>query len=275
MVAGAVAGVTACGGSPTGPTPPPRPPPPPPVVNNAPVIKSITVAQSRVEVEQDVDVTAEVENTETNPDQLTYEWSATAGTFTGSGRTVRWRLPKGTTPTPVDVTITLTVIERYTEVVNSVVLTRENRVTSAASPFRAHDSDAELRRISIEFLVYLFGNSAISPSACLVDFSDSCRGKQDELRDIEHNRATFVILSAQATVATVSISADRMSADVIAPCVFRDREIANGHEGTSSGDCFLTAVYERNRWWLCSSSFVNGSRQFSMRSFAQRRKRDG
>jgi len=267
LVAGAVAGVTACGGSPTGPTPPPRPPPPPPVVNNAPVIKSITVAQSRVEVEQDVDVTAEVENTETNPDQLTYEWSATAGTFTGSGRTVRWRLPKGTTQTPLDVTITLTVIERYTEVVNSVVVTRENRVTSAASPFRAHDSDAELRRISIEFLVYLFGNSAISPSACLVDFSDSCRGKQDELRDIEHNRNTFVILSAQATVASVSISADRMSADVIAPCVFRDREIANGHEGTSSGDCFLTAVYERNRWWLCSSSFVNGSRQIPMREF--------
>ncbi len=174
--------------------------PPPPVVNNAPVIRSIGVALSRVEVEQDVDVTAEVENTETNPDQLTYEWSATAGTFTGSGRTVRWRLPKGTTPTPVDVTITLTVIERYTEVVNSVVVTREHRVTSAASPFRAHDSDAELRRISIEFLVYLFGNSTISPSACLVDFSDSCRGKQDELRDIEHNRATFVILSAQATV---------------------------------------------------------------------------
>jgi hypothetical protein len=185
--------------------------------------------------------------------------------FDGSGRSVRWRLPKGSTQTPVDVTISLTVIERYTEVVNSLVITREHRVTGAASPFRVHDSDAELRKISIEFLVYLFGNSSISPSACLVDFSDSCRGKQDELRDIEHNRNTFVILSAEATVGSVWISGDRLSAEVIAPCAFRDREIATGREGTSRGDCFLTAVYERDRWWLCSSSFLSGSRQISMR----------
>ena len=145
----------------------------------------------------------------------------------------------------MDVTIHLTVIERYTETVNSIVLTRENRATGDASPFRAHDSDAELRKISIEFLVFLFGNSSVSPSGCLVDFSNNCRGKQDELRDIEHNRNTFVILSAEATVASVSISPDRQSAEVIAPCVFRDREIATGHEGTSRGDCFLTAVYER------------------------------
>jgi hypothetical protein len=263
LVTTALGGWTACGGSPAGPTPPPPPPPPPPVVNNAPVIRSIRVALSRVEVDQEVEVTAEVEDAETNPDQLTYEWSATAGTFTGTGRTVRWWLPKGATETPVNVTVSLTVVERYTEVVNSIVLTREQRITQSAAPFRAHDSDAELRKISIEFLVHLFGNSTISPSACLVDFSDSCRGKQDELQDIEHNRKTFVILSAQATVASVSISSDRMSADVIAPCIFRDREIATGHEATSSGDCYLTAVYERDRWWLCSSSFLNGSRQIA------------
>jgi hypothetical protein len=243
-------------------------------VNNAPVIRSIRVALSRVEVDQDVEVTAEVEDAETNPDQLTYEWSAPAGTFSGTGRTVRWRLAKGAAQTPLDVTINLTVVERYTEVANSIVITREQRVTQSAAPFRAHDSDAELRKISIEFLVYLFGNSTISPSACLVDFSDSCRGKQDELQDIEHNRKTFVILSAQATIASVSISSDRMSADVIAPCIFRDREIASGHEATSSGDCYLTAVYERDRWWLCSSSFLNGSRQISMFESFRRARRE-
>ncbi|HEX7780397.1 MAG TPA: hypothetical protein VF424_14215, partial [Vicinamibacterales bacterium] len=255
--------------------PPPPPPPPPPVVNNAPVIRSIGVALSRVEVEQDVEVTAEVDDAETNPDQLTYEWTATAGTITGSGRTVRWRLAKGATQTPVDVTVSLAVVERYTETVNSLIITREHRVTQSAAPFRAHDSDAELRKISIEFLVYLFGNSNVSPSACLVDFSDSCRGKQDELQDNENNRRTFQILSAQATVASVAISADRLSADVIAPCVFRDREIATGHEATSSGDCYLTAVYERSRWWLCSSSFLNGSRQISMFDFFRLNRRRG
>jgi hypothetical protein len=273
LLTGALGGWTACGGPPAGPTPPPPPPPPPVVVNTAPVIRSIRVAASRVEVDQDVDVTAEVEDAETNPDQLTYEWTATAGTFTGSGRSVTWRLPKGATETPVNVTVSLVVVERYTEVANSLVLTRENRVTQSAAPFRAHDSDAELRQISIEFLVYLFGNSSVTPPACLVDFSDSCQGKQAELQDIENNRRTFVILSAHATVASVSISGDRMSADVIAPCTFRDREIATGREATSTGDCYLTAVYERERWWLCSSSFLNGSRQVSMFEYFRRSRR--
>jgi hypothetical protein len=268
LVAAAVTGVSACGSSPAGPTPPPPPPPPPPpVVNNPPVIRSITVAATRVEVDQDVDVAAVVEDAETNPDQLAYEWTAAAGTFTGRGPNVRWRLPKGSAETPVNVTMTLTVIERYSQTVNSLIVTQENRATASSPPVLAHDSDAELRKISIEFLVYLFGNSSISPSACLVDFSDACRGKQDELRDIEHNRNTFVILSAEATIASVSISPDRQAAEVLAPCVFRDREIATGGEGTSRGDCFLTAVYEQNRWWLCSSSFLNGSRQISMLEF--------
>ena len=108
-------GWLACGGSPSGPTPPPPPPPPPPpVVNNLPVIRSISVSRSRVEVEQDVDVVAEVEDTETSPDQMTYEWSAPVGTFSGTGRMVHWRLSKGSTETPVDVAISLTVVERYT-----------------------------------------------------------------------------------------------------------------------------------------------------------------
>jgi hypothetical protein len=245
-------------------------------VNNAPVVKSVTAAIARVEVDQDVEVVAEVEDAETPVDQLTYEWAATVGTFSGSGRTVHWRLPKGSAQTPVDVTISLTVVERYTETQNGLVITREQRATGSAAPVRAHDSEAELSKISIEFLVFLFGNSSVSPGDCLVDFSDACRGKADELRDIEHNRRTFVILSAEATVASIWISADRNSAEVIAPCVFRDREIATGGEGTSRGDCFLTAVYERNRWWLCSSSFLNGSRQISMTEFfLQRRKRGG
>jgi hypothetical protein len=236
----------------------------------------VNVAIARVEVDQDVEVVAEVEDAETPVDQLTYDWSATVGTFSGSGRTVRWRLSKGSTETPVDVTISVTVIERYTETQNGIVITREQRATGSATPFRAHDSEAELTKISIEFLVFLFGNSSVSPSACLVDFSDACRGKADELRDIEHNRDTFVILSAEAHVANIWISPDRNSAEVIAPCVFRDREIATGGEGTSRGDCFLTAVYERDRWWLCSSSFLNGSRQISMfEFFRQYRKKGG
>jgi hypothetical protein len=244
-------------------------------VNNPPVINAIRVSASRVEVEQDVEVTADVTDAETNPDQLTYEWTATAGTLSGSGRSVHWKLAKGSAQTPLDVTITLVVIERYTEVQNSVVVSRENRVTQAAEPLRAHDSEAELTKMSLTFLVDYFGNSSVSPDACLVDFSDSCRGKVDELHDIERNRQTFVILSAEARVANIWISPDRMSAEVTAPCVFHDKEIATGKEGTAKGDCFLTAVYERNRWWLCSSSFLNGSKQSPLQLLFQRKRDDG
>jgi hypothetical protein len=245
-------------------------------VNNAPVIHAVRVSAARVEVEQAVEVTADVTDAETNPDQLTYEWTTTAGTVSGSGRVVQWKLAKGAAQTPLDVTVTLVVIERYSEVQNSIVLTRENRVTQASEPFRVHDSEAELTKMTLTFLVDYFGNSRISPEACLVDFSDGCRGKVDELHDIEHNRQTFVIQSADARVANIWISPDRMSAEVTAPCAFHDTEIATGNEGTSKGDCFLTAVYERNRWWLCSSSFLNPStsQRLPLR-FLFQRSRDG
>jgi hypothetical protein len=259
----------ACGG-PSVPTPPP--PPPPPVVNNAPVINAIRVSASRAEVEQDVEVTADVSDAETNPDQLTYEWTATAGTLSGTGRGVHWKLAKGAAQTPLDVTVTLVVIERYTVVQNSVPATRENRVTQTSEPIRVHDSEAELTKMSLTFLIDYFGNSNVSPDACLVDFSDSCKGKSEELQDIEHNRQTFVLLSTQAKVSSIWISPDRMSAEVTASCVFHDKEIATGKEATTKGDCLLTAVYERNRWWLCSSNILNGSTQQPMRYLFQRRR---
>ena len=42
-----------------------------------------------------------------------------------------------------------------------------------------------------------FSASNVSPDACLVDFSDNCRGKSDELSDIEYNRSHFFILGAR------------------------------------------------------------------------------
>lgn len=246
-----------CGGSPAVPSPPiPPPPPPPPVVNTPPVINSITIPVTRSEVEQDVDVSADVSDAETPAESLIYQWSANAGTFSGEGRSVRWRLPRNSATTPVEVTVTLTVVERYQD--PQIKVTSENRATKSGNSFWADDSDRELSDMTRRFLVDYFGHSEISPEACLVDFSDSCSGKRAELVDIQANRQNYVILSAQAAVASITYDAPRTHAKILAPCTFRSRDRSTGQVGTVTGDCSLTGVYENKRWWLCDSNFLNG-----------------
>src|SRR6187401_2866453 len=241
-----------CGGS-SGPTPDP---PNQPVQNAAPVIQSITIAAaSRTEVDTDVDVSAAVQDAETAIANLTFNWTANAGTFSGTGAAVKWRLPAGSTTTPVDVVIRLEVVERYASFSpTGAPITAENRVSrDAGAAFRVHDSRGEISKITVRFLVDLFGNSAVSPEACLVDFWDGCGGKAAELGDIRVNRNLFVVLEASAQVQSITFrGAD--DADVVATCRWRDRVIANGSTGVSQGPCLLTAVYRASRWWLCESS---------------------
>ena len=249
----AVTAAVTCGGS-SGPTPPD--PPNQPVQNAAPVIQSITVAAaSRTEADTDVDVSAVVQDAETAIANLTFNWTANAGTFTGTGAAVKWRLPAGSTSIPVDVVVRLEVVERYASFSpTGAPITAENRVArDASSSFRAHDSRAEISRITVRFLVDLFGNSAVSAEACVVDFWDGCGGKAAELADVRMNRDLFVILEASAQVQNITFrGAD--DADVVAACRWRDRVIANGSTGVSQGLCLLTAVYRAQRWWLCESS---------------------
>lgn len=227
--------------------------------NHPPVIHSISVPTSKVEVDQDVAISAVVDAPSVPDGQLTFSWMTKTGQITGTGPNVTWRLPKGRAATPVDVAVELVVTERYQVVgADGHVLPMETQATLDAPLFRVHDSSAELTKMAVTFLVDYFGNSAVSPDACLVDFSDTCPGKNDERRDIQENRRDFVILSASASVSSVAFNGSRTFADVLAPCTFRSREIATGHVGTVTGDCTLTSVYETRRWWLCDSHFING-----------------
>lgn len=250
--------VAACGYTPpTTPTPPPQPPPSPPPVVTAPVIQSLTVGTTRTEVDRDVGVTAVVQDAETAPSSLTYIWSANVGTFTGGGMAVNWRLPKGSAATPQDVRITVTVVEPYQVLENGQLVGREHRVVREAEPFRVHDSEAELSGMVRKFLIDLFGNISIGPDACLVDFSDGCQGKADERSDIVDIRANYRAIEEVRVDATyVTVSQNGLRADILAPCMFRARH-NEGYVEASRGDCFLTAVYEQRRWWLCSSSYLN------------------
>src|SRR5436190_23549900 len=60
--------------------------------NTPPVIQSITAAP-RAESRDEIAVTAVVHDQETSPENLVYEWSATGGSFAGTGAMVRWIAP--------------------------------------------------------------------------------------------------------------------------------------------------------------------------------------
>ena len=112
------------------------------------------------------------------------------------------------------------------------------------------------------FLVELFGDSSISPEACVVDFSDTCRGKADELGDIQISRRVWHVTSAKAEVTRIEFEPDMNRAVVTTRCTFHDVERATGRAHYTEADCMLTAVYVRPRWWLCDSYTRNGSHRY-------------
>jgi hypothetical protein len=237
------------------------PPPPPPIVhtvNTPPTIKAITVGASRAEVGDVVAISAEIEDAETPVDQLKYTWTASAGTFTGTGRQVTWTLAKGA-PTPVEVTFGVTVTETYADVDDAnKPITRENKVSlNAPGTLRVHDSAAEIGKIVFAFLVTYFGNSNVSADAAVVDFIDPCpdcpSGKEDERDDVQDNRDRYTFISSSIDILSVDVNGSRTFASVDAYCAFTSTEKSSGISGTAVGICSLTALYSNGRWWLCES----------------------
>jgi hypothetical protein len=261
IAAAIAAALPACGGSPTNP----GPPSPSPSPNQAPVIESITASAERVEVDTDVTLAASVRDAETPVDRLVFEWAADVGTFTGQGPSVTWRAPADAT-TPADVVIRLTVRERY-GTAPAGGQQPEHVVTGSSSPIRLHNSPRELGELAMRFLRD-FANSSVSPESCVREFSDSCRGKFVEREQIEFNREHYQVLSSSLDLHRVSVAGDRMSGNMEVDCGFTSRitkcdaTIRNcvvGGTESVSGDCNLSAVYEQNRWLLCSSEFRPGS----------------
>lgn len=261
----------ACGGPGTGPTPPPggggnggqQPTP-----NTPPQVKSVTVAQSRVEVGTPVTVTAVVEDAETPVANLTYAWTASTGTFSGTGPEVTWTAAQDA-KTPEDYTLTLTVTERAT----SGSITVENTATGTAT-VHVNNSPKELVDLSLRFL-NAFADSKVSPETCVAEFTDSCNGKKAELQDVIDNRHDFEILASSLRHTSLQIDSSRTNATVHTQCAFTSRVItttpqsggclldpASCRFGTiqqANGDCSTTHVYEKGRWWICQSHFTSNT----------------
>jgi hypothetical protein len=121
-----------------------------------------------------------------------------------------------------------------------------------------NDSVAEITKMSIRFLVDLFGDSNVSPEACMVDFSDTCKGKDDELSDIRDTRSQMVMRKAEAQVSKIEFHSSMNWAEITAPCTFHDTSRANGRLHYASSNCLLTAVYDKPRWYLCDSHIEPG-----------------
>ena len=92
---------------------------PTPTTNTPPVIKSIAAKGTRpnepaqfADLDDEIAITATVEDAETPISQLTFEWTAPTGTLTGQGASVTWKAPAQFT-TPAPVTISLVVTEKY------------------------------------------------------------------------------------------------------------------------------------------------------------------
>lgn len=240
----------------------PTAPPTPPVVDpsSAPLIQSITVPTSRVEAGQNIAISAEVVDAETPLTQLAYAWTASAGTITGMGATATWTHPAGIT-SGVDVTVTLTVTDTYDAVENNQVVKKQYVVSRTSSSFRVHDSTAELLFLSRRFLRDLFGNSAVPPADCLVDFTDLCAdhdfGKGQELDDIIKHRTLVVVEGVTFFSETVSFDGpDR--GQVYSDAEFIDRWLIDNVVRPYRNEYVITGRYHQGRWWICES-FVDRS----------------
>lgn len=230
----------------------------------APIIRSLSVPASHVEAGTEIAISAAVEDSETPLNSLTFHWSASAGTITGNGLSATWRMPAGIT-SGVTVFIGLTVVDEYDTVISGRRVKQQFVVSTLSTPFRVHDSAAEVKALARRFLVDLFGNSSVAPEACMVDFAEVCanigEGKNEELKQIVNHRATVVLTNSQMLNQRHAFFGPD-SGSVHTAMLY------TGHPTTSSlitsgcGDFELTMVYVGNRWWICESYFHEDDRSF-------------
>lgn len=218
------------------------------IANNAPRLLSITLSTDRVEVGDEVTVTANVADDESSADALSFEWTATAGTISGTGRVVRWKAPTDRT-VPANYRVDVVVVDKYA--VGPPPL--EHRVSGQSPPIYVDDSPRTVEIMAVQFLNE-FGNNDLSPEYCVRNFSDSCSGKRREREDIADVREGFTVLQVKLGTPRVTVNSSRTSATVRVDCAFTSFDKQKKTNITAAGTCELRLVNESYRWWLCDSS---------------------
>lgn len=263
--------LTACSGSPTAPPPPPPTPAAP--VNAVPSIDSIAAQGRRprqparfADLRETIDIAATVRDAETSLDELVYQWSATAGTFSGSGRTVTWIAPD-TATTPGSVTITLKVVENYGHPGQPKIYSHEVAGTQSIA---LHDSVKEVGDMSRRFLTE-FSKPQTNQAwqDIMKDFSVFRCPQPSEVTDerdqvIDHY-TNYVMQDYQIGPVTVRLEfggacafRGRLGdACAVVPVYWNSTDKRTGVTAPTSGLDHISAVYSTadSRWWLCSSQY--------------------
>jgi hypothetical protein len=255
--------------------------------NTPPVINSISARGTKprepaqfADIGETINVSATVTDAETPVPQLTFAWTSTAGTFTGSGASVTWTAPVAFT-TPSTITLTLKVTERYQTTDNfGLPVTREN-VVEKTSDLRLHNSVKEVSDMAHDFLVAFSNRSPID--VVMKDFTSSCPGAAQERSDVACNREDgtiewFDIRTPQTTVPFTGTCPFRgVSGDACAqvPAEWRTRISATpchgdllpyaGKTNVVSGTDQVTAILENDRWKLCASDWDQKSSTYNIR----------
>lgn len=247
--------------------------------NALPVIESLTARGSRArqpanfaDLGESITVRATVADEETAPEDLEYEWSATLGTFSGSGSTVTWRAPSSA-GTPVNVTITLRVIERFgAGDAFSHDVTRTRTVS-------LHDSATEVGDMARRFLTEfskpqtnqdwrdVMADFDVEGTTC-PDPSQVESEREDVIRHYTHFvMHDYTIGPASASfrfdsACTVPGRSARPGDGCVTLAVMWDSTDTRTNERrVTAGTDYLSAAYSSaaRRWWLCSSDFLGSS----------------
>lgn len=260
----------ACGDSPIQPGPNPHPNPnpnPQPINNTPPTIASITVQGTRTrqpanfaDVGETIPIVAAITDAESNIETLQYNWTATQGSFTGTGRTVSWVAPPAIDQR-VTVTIALEVVERFGT-------SQENKVSRTAT-LSLHDSRKEVGDMSVRFLTE-FSKPQTNQNwqDIMRDFKASACPDPGEVEgereDVIRHYTNFTMHSYQISPAQVTIGFggscfEGVKGDACASVavVWNSTDKRNGITATTSGTDHLTASFSTadDRWFLCSSRF--------------------
>ena len=258
--------------------------------NTPPVIQNLTAQGTRqnqpaamADLGEAIVVTTTVTDPDTASASLTYEWTATVGTFEGTGATVNWRAPASLSGTPRNEMLTVTVIERYvTADSQGLPVNQEHRVTRTLV-VRVHDSIREVGDLAREFLL-LFSDSRVPTSQVMSTFTDTCHGKVSETFDVDKNRCLYTINSSFVGAAStpsfhfggscVTPRGDVRRADACTSVPVRwnstikstalqcpaeyvqELTAPPGTSGVAEGVDYLAAVYEGGSWRLCDSDFI-------------------